>query len=163
MLPMEHFRSRAFSAGNAAGFLLYSSIFRRRLLARAVIHTALGYSPLDAGLRMMPWTVTLCIVAPVAGALVNRVGERALTVGGMTLQGLGLLWIALLAQSGEGYAAIVGPLVVAGCGVSLRARTGGAVENLSLVPKHPRPPACRTSRRGTHRHRSALRLGGPLP
>jgi EmrB/QacA subfamily drug resistance transporter len=119
MLPMQHFRSRAFSAGNAAGFLLYGSIFAAAFLLAQFFQTALGYAPLDAGLRLLPWTVTLFVVAPVAGALVNRVGERALIAGGLTLQGIGFLSIALLARNGDGYAAMVVPLIVAGCGVSM--------------------------------------------
>jgi EmrB/QacA subfamily drug resistance transporter len=95
MLPMQHFQSRAFSAGNAAGFLLYGAIVAAAFLLAQFFQTGLGYSPLDAGLRMLPWTVTLFIVAPVAGALVNRTGERALIVGGLTLQGLGFWSIAL--------------------------------------------------------------------
>jgi EmrB/QacA subfamily drug resistance transporter len=119
MLPMQHFGSRAFSAGNAAGFLLSGSIFAAAFLLAQFFQTALGYAPLDAGLRMLPWTATLFVVAPVAGALVNRVGERALIAGGLTLQGIGFMLIALLAHNGDGYAAMVVPLIVAGCGVSM--------------------------------------------
>jgi EmrB/QacA subfamily drug resistance transporter len=119
MLPMQHFRSRAFAAGNASSFLLYGSIFAAAFLIAQYLQTALGYAPMDAGLRMLPWTVTLFIVAPVAGALVNRVGERALMVGGLTLQALGFACIALLARSGQGYLSMVLPLIVAGCGVSM--------------------------------------------
>jgi EmrB/QacA subfamily drug resistance transporter len=119
MLPMHYFRSRAFSAGNGAGFLLYGSIFAAAFLIAQLLQTGLGYTPFQAGLRMLPWTVTLFFVAPVAGALVNRVGERPLIVGGLALQGLGFAVIALLARAGQDYTTMVVPLIVAGCGVSM--------------------------------------------
>ena len=77
------------------------------------------YGPLGAGLRLAPWTVTLSLVAPVAGALAARVGERALITAGLSLQAAGFAWIALVAREHLGYAAIVAPLVLAGCGVSM--------------------------------------------
>jgi EmrB/QacA subfamily drug resistance transporter len=119
MLPMRYFRSRAFSAGNAAGFLLYGSIFGVAFFVPQFMQNALGYGPLATGLRLIPWTVTLFVVAPIAGSLVNRVGERPLIAGGLVLQAAGFAWIALIAQPGVAYAALVAPLVVAGCGVSM--------------------------------------------
>jgi MFS family permease len=68
---------------------------------------------------MMPWTVTLFIVAPLAGGMVNRIGERPLVVGGLILQAIGFAWIALIATPGLVYGALVLPLIVAGCGVSM--------------------------------------------
>ncbi|HYY82700.1 MAG TPA: DHA2 family efflux MFS transporter permease subunit [Actinomycetes bacterium] len=119
MLPMRFFRSRAFAAGNAACFLLYGSIFGAAFFFAQFLQTALHYGPLGAGLRLVPWTVTLSLVAPVAGARVNRVGERPLIVAGLLLQAAGFAWIALIAEPGLAYSAMVVPLVVAGCGVSM--------------------------------------------
>jgi MFS family permease len=119
MLLMRFFRSRAFAAGNAASFLLYGSIVGMAFFFAQFLQTALHYGPLGAGLRMVPWTVTLSLVAPLAGARVNRVGERPLLVGGLLLQATGFAWIALIAEPGLAYSAMVAPLVVAGCGVSM--------------------------------------------
>jgi len=119
MLPMRLFRSRAFSAGNAAGFGMYASIFGAAFFLAQFFQTALHYGPLAAGLRLAPWTVTLSLVAPVAGAWAGRIGERTLIAGGLTMQAAGFVWIALAARSGAGYPALVAPLVVAGCGVSM--------------------------------------------
>jgi MFS family permease len=84
-----------------------------------LLQTALGYGPLDAGLRLMPWTATFMTVAPVAGALADRIGERPLMVGGLLLQAIGMGWIALIAGPGLSYAEFVVPSVVAGVGVSM--------------------------------------------
>jgi EmrB/QacA subfamily drug resistance transporter len=119
MLPMRLFRTPAFSSGNAAGFLMFGSIVGTAFLVPQFLQTALGYDPLGAGLRLAPWTVMLSLVAPIAGGLVNRVGERRLIVGGLLLQAAGFGWIASVASPDMGYAGLVPPLVLAGCGVSL--------------------------------------------
>jgi MFS family permease len=83
------------------------------------LQTVLGFGPLDAGLRLLPWTATLFVTAPVAGALVNRFGERSLVATGLLMQTIGLGWIATIAAPGIGYSALVAPLVLAGTGVSM--------------------------------------------
>jgi EmrB/QacA subfamily drug resistance transporter len=119
MLPMGLFRARAFSAGNASVFFLLASLFGAVFFIAQFLQTSLGYGPLGAGLRLMPWTATLFIVAPVAGSLVNRVGERTLIVLGLLLQAAGMACIAVIASPGTAYADLVPALVVAGCGVSM--------------------------------------------
>ena len=52
------------------------------------LQAGLGYGPLDAGLRLLPWTATLFFVAPVAGELVDRFGERP--SAGPLLQAVGM-------------------------------------------------------------------------
>jgi MFS family permease len=84
-----------------------------------MLQTALGYGPLDAGLRLMPWTITFITVAPVVGRLVDRFGERPFMVTGLSLQALGMGWIALIADPGLTYSEFVLPSVVAGVGVSM--------------------------------------------
>jgi len=119
MLPMRLFRSRAFAAGNAAGFAMYASIFGAAFFLAQYFQTTWHYGPLGAGLRLAPWTVTLSLIAPAAGALAARVGDRFLIVTGLSLQAAGFVWIAFVAREHLGYAAIVAPLVLAGCGVSM--------------------------------------------
>jgi EmrB/QacA subfamily drug resistance transporter len=119
MLPLRLFRSRSFAAGNAAGFAMYASIFGAAFFLAQYFQTVWHYGPLGAGLRLAPWTVTLSLVAPAAGALAARVGDRALITVGLSLQAAGFAWIALVAREHLGYAAIVAPLVLAGCGVSM--------------------------------------------
>ena len=89
MLPMRFFRSRAFSAGNAAIFFTFASLFGAVFFFAQLLQTVLGYGPLGAGLRLLPWTATFMTVAPVAGALVDRIGERPFMVAGLSLQAVG--------------------------------------------------------------------------
>jgi EmrB/QacA subfamily drug resistance transporter len=119
MLPMRLFRSRAFAAGNAASLLMFGALFSAVFFMAQFQQTALGQSPLQAGLRLIPWTGTVFIVSPIAGALVERVGERPLVAGGLLMQAAGLAWVALLARTGLPYAQMVPPLIVAGVGVSM--------------------------------------------
>jgi len=119
MVPMRLFGAPAFSAGVAASFLFYAAMYGVLFLLPQFLQTVLGFGPLDAGLRLLPWTATLFVTAPVAGALVNRFGERSLVATGLLMQTIGLGWIATIAAHGVGYSALVAPLVLAGTGVSM--------------------------------------------
>jgi len=119
MVPMRFFRSRAFSSGIAASFLFYAALYATLFFLPQFLQTAQGYGPLGAGLRLLPWTATLFLVAPLAGALVNRIGERPLIVGGLLLQAAGMAWLWLIAVPDVAYAMLVAPLIVAGAGVSM--------------------------------------------
>jgi EmrB/QacA subfamily drug resistance transporter len=119
MLPMRFFRSRAFSAGNTAIFFAVGSLFCGVFFLAQFLQTGLGFGPLEAGLGLLPWTATLFFVAPVAGTLVDRIGERPFMVAGPLLQAIGMGWIALIADAGMGYGELVAPLIVAGVGISM--------------------------------------------
>jgi EmrB/QacA subfamily drug resistance transporter len=119
MVPMRFFRSRAFTSGIAASFLFYAALYAALFFLPQFLQAALGYGPFDAGLRLLPWTATLLLVAPVAGTLVNRIGERPLIVGGLLLQAAGMAWIGLVAAPTVAYGTLVAPLIVAGAGVSM--------------------------------------------
>ena len=119
MLPPEFFRSRAFSAGNAAIFFAVGGLFCGVFFMAQFMQSGLGHGPLDAGLRLLPWTGTLFFVAPVAGALVDRFGERPFMVLGPLLQAIGMGWIALVAHADMAYAAMIAPLIVSGVGISM--------------------------------------------
>jgi EmrB/QacA subfamily drug resistance transporter len=119
MVPMRLFRSRAFSFGIAASFLFYASMYGVLFFLPQYLQVAQGHEPLAAGMRLLPWTATLFVFAPIGGALINRVGERPFVVGGLVLQAVGMAWIALVAAPDLAYAALAAPLVLAGAGVSM--------------------------------------------
>jgi MFS family permease len=119
MLPIEFFRSRSFSAGNAAIFLIFASLFGTVFFYAQLLQTGLGYGPLGAGLRLLPYTATFMTVAPIAGAMADRIGERPLMVAGLALQAIGMAWLALIATPGLAYTSMLAPFIVAGVGVSL--------------------------------------------
>ena len=119
MLPMRFFRSRSFSAGNAAIFFAVASLFCGVFFLAQFLQVALGRGPLGAGLGLLPWTATLFFVAPVAGVLVDRLGERPFLVLGPLLQAVGMGWLALIAEADMPYARLIAPLMVAGVGISM--------------------------------------------
>ena len=119
MVPLGLFRSRPFSAGNAAIFFAMGSLFCGVFFLSQFMQTALASGPLEAGLQLLPWTATLFFVAPVAGALVDRYGERPFLVAGPLLQAVGMGWIALVAGADTPYIQLVAPLIIAGVGISM--------------------------------------------
>ncbi|MGC4985803.1 DHA2 family efflux MFS transporter permease subunit [Streptomyces sp. DT193] len=119
LVPLACFRSRAFSAGNAAGFFLTAALFGAVFFMAQYMQAVFAAGPLEAGLRLLPWTGTLFLVSPLAGRLVDRVGERPLVAVGLGLQAVGMFWISLLSSGAARYEDLVAPLIVAGCGVSM--------------------------------------------
>jgi EmrB/QacA subfamily drug resistance transporter len=121
MLPPRLLRVRAFTAASLTGFCMSGAIFSAAFLTAQYFQLGLGYSPLATGLRLLPWTATPMVVAPLAGSLADRIGPRPLLVTGLVLQAAGLAWVALVASTtaGGGYGRFVVPLVIAGVGVSM--------------------------------------------
>jgi EmrB/QacA subfamily drug resistance transporter len=119
MLPMQLFANRAFAIGNATSFLLSAALFSAVFFMAQFQQTTLGQSPLDAGLRLLPWTGTVFLVAPLSGSLVDRIGERPLLVTGLAMQTAGFIWVALIAGVGMTYDAMIPPLILAGSGVAM--------------------------------------------
>ena len=119
MLSMHLFASRPFSSGNAGIFFLSTSLFGAVFFMAQFLQIAQHHGPLDAGLRLLPWTATLFVVAPITGARIRRFGERPFAVAGLLLQAAGMGWIALIASPDVAYWRLVAPLAIAGCGVSM--------------------------------------------
>jgi EmrB/QacA subfamily drug resistance transporter len=135
MLPLRMLRIRPFAAANLTGFLMSGAIFSAAFLTVQYFQLGLGYSPLATGLRLLPWTATPMVVAPLAGALADRIGPRPLLVTGLVMQAAGLAWVASLASDSAagGYGRYVIPLLLAGIGVSMAIPTVPATA-LSAVP-----------------------------
>lgn len=119
MIPMRLFASRAFAAGVASSFLFYAAMYGTLFLLPQFLQAVFGAGPLGAGLRLLPWTSTLFLTAPIAGSVVQKFGERVLVVTGLLMQAAGLGWIALEATLGATYPTMVAPLILAGVGVSM--------------------------------------------
>jgi predicted MFS family arabinose efflux permease len=119
MLPMALFRTRSFAAGNAAIFFLWGSGLGGLFFVAQLLQNGLGYDPLGAGLRLMPWGAATIVVPALAGRLINRYGERPLIVGGMALHAVAFAWIALAARTRLPYWDLVFPLVLSGTGFAM--------------------------------------------
>jgi EmrB/QacA subfamily drug resistance transporter len=119
MLPLALFRRRAFTSANGVSFFMYAALFGALFLMTQFLETGLGYSPLAAGLRILPWTAAPLLIAPLAGTLADRFGNRPFMAVGLALQAIGLGWVAVIAKPGMGYAELAVALTVAGIGISL--------------------------------------------
>ena len=119
MLPLRFFRNRTFTAANVASLLMFFGMFGSIFLLAQFFQTVQGYSPLSAGLRILPWTMMPIFVAPIAGALSDRIGGRPLMVTGLALQATGLAWIAAVGSPTAAYAVFVAPFVISGIGMAL--------------------------------------------
>ncbi|WP_062640246.1 DHA2 family efflux MFS transporter permease subunit [Streptomyces maremycinicus] len=119
MLPMRLFRSRAFAGINAASLLMFLGMFGSIFLLSQYMQGVLGYSPTEAGLRMLPWTGMPMLVAPIAGILSDRVGGRPVVATGLFLQAAGLGWMAAVATVDASYSVQLPGLIVSGIGMAL--------------------------------------------
>jgi EmrB/QacA subfamily drug resistance transporter len=119
MLPMRFFRLRAFATANPANFCVFASLYGTLFFLAQYFQTALGDGPLAAGLRLMPWTATLMVCAPIAGRLADRYGERTFVVLGLLLQSLAMGWIAAVAGTDTAYLELLPALVVGGVGLTM--------------------------------------------
>ncbi len=82
MMPLELFESRCFSGLNLLTFLLYAAFAAAMLLIPYVLITSGGYSPVQAGLAMLPLPILMTSISPIMGSLAERMGPRIpLTVG----------------------------------------------------------------------------------
>ncbi|MFG2940876.1 MFS transporter [Streptomyces sp. NPDC048282] len=119
MLPMRLFRSRAFSGINAASLLMFLGMFGSIFLLSQYMQGVLGYSPTEAGLRMLPWTGMPMLVAPIAGILSDRIGGRPVVAAGLFLQAAGLAYLASVVTADASYGAQLPGLIVSGIGMAL--------------------------------------------
>ncbi len=119
MVPLRFFRNRAFSAANATSLLMSFGMFGSIFLLAQFFQVVQGYTPLQAGLRTLPWTAMPIVVAPIAGMLSDRIGARPLVVSGMALMAGGLAWMAAITSPTVAYIDLVPAFVMAGAGMSL--------------------------------------------
>src|SRR3954470_9792457 len=112
MLPMRFFRSRAFSASNGVSLAMYFGVFGSIFLLAQFFQVVEHMSPLEAGLRTLPWTGMPMIVAPVAGLLSDRIGSRPLMVTGLALQSAAIALLATVSSPTVPYSHLVLPFVM---------------------------------------------------
>jgi EmrB/QacA subfamily drug resistance transporter len=119
MLPMRLFRSRGFAAANGASVLMFFGMFGSIFLLSQALQTMQGYSPLGAGLRMLPWTGMPIVVAPLAGILADRIGSRPVVAAGLALQAIGLGWLAIIVEPGTSFPELIPAFVISGMGMAM--------------------------------------------
>jgi EmrB/QacA subfamily drug resistance transporter len=119
MLPMRFFKNRTFTLANVSSLFMFFGMFGSIFLLAQFFQTVQGYSPLQSGLRILPWTAMPIFVAPIAGALSDRIGGHKLMGIGLALQAAGLAWIAAVSAPTVPYSSLVLPFILSGAGMAL--------------------------------------------
>lgn len=134
ILPMRFFRSRTFTAINAAGLLMFLGAFGSIFLLTQFLQLIQGYSPQAAGLRMLPWTAMPMIVAPIAGAVSDRIGGRPIVISGFVTMAAGLSWFALVNAPDVDYLTQVPAFALCGIGMAMFFAPASAILMSSVSP-----------------------------
>ena len=119
VLPLRLFASRGFSVANVIGLFFTLGMFGAVFLLSQYLQIVQGYTPLEAGIRTLPWTAAPMVVAPIAGLLAPRTGLRPLLLTGLVLQAGSLVWLASLAEGVASYSSFIPALAMAGVGMGL--------------------------------------------
>jgi EmrB/QacA subfamily drug resistance transporter len=119
MLPMRFFRDRTFALANTASLLMSFGMFGSIFLLAQFFQTVQGYSPLGSGLRILPWTAMPMVVAPIAGALSDRIPAHRIIGTGLALQAVGLAWIAAVSTPTTPYSELIVPFAISGIGMGM--------------------------------------------
>ena len=118
MFDLSLFRKPTFSGAAITAFAVASAMFAMFLYVVLYVQTLLGYSPLQTGLRFLPFTVVSFFAAAITGRVSYRFPARALLFIGLSLTGVGLLlWRDLTPTSG--WTVLLPGFVVAGLGVGM--------------------------------------------
>ena len=119
LVPLRLFALRDFALGNVTTFLMSAAIFAAGLFVTEEFQLAREYSPVGAGLRLLPFFATPMLVSPIAGALSDRIGRRPIIVAGLSLLTAGLVWVAWRGSLATSWIELVVAILVAGVGISM--------------------------------------------
>ena len=118
MLDVTFFRNPRFTAASVGVMLAYFALFGSMFLMSQLLQFVLGYSALDAGIRLLPFALSMAVFSTVSTTVVDRFGTKLVVVAGMSLVAAGLLWSAIQG-SGSTYWDYLPGMVIMGTGIAL--------------------------------------------
>ena len=118
MLPLDVFASRQFNAVNVITFVIYGALGGTIFLLVLQLQVVSGYSPLAAGVSLLPLTLLMLVLSSRAGALAQRVGPRWLMTAGCVLCAAGLLLAVRIGPNASYLADVFPTVVLFGLGLS---------------------------------------------
>jgi EmrB/QacA subfamily drug resistance transporter len=116
MVDFSFFRSRTFLGANIVAFIVSFAMLAMFFFLALYMQNIRGYSPLEAGVRFLPSTVMIIIIAPLAGRLADRVGSRPLITFGLLSVSGALFWQSHLTVS-SGYGSLLPGFMLMGIGM----------------------------------------------
>ena len=119
ILPLELFRSAQFSGANAVTFVVYGGLGGALFLLPVQLQQVLGYSPLAAGLSLLPVTILMLALSARSGALAARIGPRFQLTVGPLLVGAGLALMARIGAGGDYVDQVFPAVLVLGFGLAV--------------------------------------------
>jgi EmrB/QacA subfamily drug resistance transporter len=117
MVDFGFFRSRTFLGANIVAFIVSFAMLAMFFFMALYMQNVLHYSPLQAGLRFLPSTLMIVLIAPLSGRLADRVGPRPLMTFGLLCVSGALFWQSQLTVS-SGYGALLPGFVLMGIGMA---------------------------------------------
>jgi EmrB/QacA subfamily drug resistance transporter len=117
MLPMGFFRDPRFSAASGAIAMAFFALFGSVFLLTQHLQFVLGYTPLQAGVRILP-VAALAVAAPLAARLTEGIGAKLVVAAGLLVVA-GALWVLSTVQLGDGYGRVAAALALLGIGMGL--------------------------------------------
>jgi EmrB/QacA subfamily drug resistance transporter len=118
MLDMSLFRNARFSAASAAIMATFFAMFGSLFLLTQFLQSILGYTPLEAGIRLLPIAGVMMVVSPLSAKLVERIGTKIVVATGLSVAAVGLI-IASRLTAGASYPEVLSALVVLAAGLAL--------------------------------------------
>jgi EmrB/QacA subfamily drug resistance transporter len=134
MLDLGYFRNPRFTAATAAISLVFFAMFGSYFLFTQYLQFVHGYSPLSAGVRILPWALAYLVAATQSAKLVERFGQRAVVASGLTIAGVGIALLALTSGVSASYWWFALSVVVQalGMGITTAPSTGAIMRSLPL-------------------------------
>ena len=131
MLDLTVFKNPRFSAGSGTITIVFFAMFGSMLLMTQYWQLVHGYSPLEAGVRLLPYAATMMVVAPMSARFVERLGTKPVVLTGLGLVITGLLLLSTIASDSP-YPVVIGFFMVmaAGMGMTMAPATEAVMGSL---------------------------------
>jgi MFS family permease len=118
MVDFTLFRSKTFLGANMVGFIVSFAMLAMFFFTALYMQNILGYSAIEAGIRFLPSTLMIVLIAPLAGRLADRIGPRPPMVAGLSLTTIAL-FLQTRIDLHTGYGLLLPAFVIMGIGMAL--------------------------------------------
>jgi MFS family permease len=135
MIPPHLLANPMLRAAVITRFLLFATILGAAFMVPQYLQLAHGFSPMRTGLALLPFTGPMMLIAPVAGKVADRIGERTPIMTGFMLSAAGFTLLGLTATATGGYLTVAAPLLLAGAGVGLAVPTTVSASLRAVSPQ----------------------------